>query len=114
MTGADKLSLLGPAPEPAAGATDTAALVETVRQLQARESHLLGLLGSAPDSVLGMDTEGMVTDWNPGAGRVLGWTRAEAMGRRMSELIIPLQYREAHEQGMRRYLQTGMARVLNR
>ncbi len=89
-------------------------LAETVRLLQARESHLSGLLGSAPDSILGMDTEGMVTDWNPGAERVLGWTRAEAIGRRMSELIIPHRYREAHEQGMRRFVQTGQARVLNR
>ncbi len=114
MAGADNLSMLGPAPGIPATTADTAALVEAVRQLQARESHLLGLLGSAPDSVLGMNTEGLVTDWNPGAQRILGWTREEALGRRMSDLIIPLEYREAHEQGMRRYLQTGVARVLNR
>ncbi|APW42162.1 PAS domain S-box protein [Rhodoferax saidenbachensis] len=89
-------------------------LADTVRQLQARENHLEGLLGSAPDSILGMDTEGMVTDWNPGAERVLGWAREEAMGKRMSDLIIPAQYREAHEKGMRRFVQTGEARVLNR
>jgi len=44
----------------------------------------------------------------------LGWTRAEAMGRRLSELIIPHRYREAHEHGMRRFVETGRARVLNR
>ncbi|MDR7306342.1 PAS domain S-box protein [Rhodoferax saidenbachensis] len=89
-------------------------LSETLRQLQASESHLQGLLGSAPDSILGMDTEGFVTDWNPGAERVLGWTRDEALGRRMSELVIPHRFREAHENGMRRFLKTGHAQVLNR
>lgn len=89
-------------------------LSETLRQLQASESHLQGLLGSAPDSILGMDTEGFVTDWNPGAERVLGWTRDEAVGRRMSELVIPHRFRDAHENGMRRFLQTGHAQVLNR
>ena len=89
-------------------------LNETLHHLQARESRLQGLLGSAPDSILGMDTEGFVTDWNPGAERVLGWTRDEAMGKRMSELVIPQRFREAHENGMRRFLQTGHAKVLNR
>ena len=89
-------------------------LQERIKNLEAREARLLGLLGSTPDSVLGMDTEGMVTAWNPGAERILGWSKEEAMGRRMSELIIPPKYREAHENGMRRYLRTGEARVLNR
>lgn len=99
--------------------TDPAALGEadlrqSLEKLRQREHHLLGLLGSAPDSVLGMDARGMVTDWNPGAERILGWTAHEALGRRMSELIIPEQYREAHESGMRRYLSTGKSQVLNR
>ncbi|MBC7917362.1 MAG: PAS domain S-box protein [Rhodoferax sp.] len=89
-------------------------LQERIKSLETRQSQLLGLLGSTPDSVLGMDTEGMVTAWNPGAERILGWSKEEAMGRRMSELIIPPKYREAHENGMRRYLKTGEARVLNR
>jgi PAS domain S-box-containing protein len=114
MPGKDMPSQPGSAPNLTQHDADNAALVETVRQLQARESHLLGLLGSAPDSVLGMNTQGLVTDWNPGAERILGWSREEALGRRMSELIIPLEYRDAHEQGMRRYLETGVARVLNR
>lgn len=98
----------------ATGVGSNAALMASVRQLQAREAHLLGLLESAPDSVLGMDVEGMVTDWNLGAERILGWTREEALGKRMSDLIIPPKYREAHEKGMRKTLETGVARVINR
>lgn len=86
----------------------------SLHELQLRERHLVGLLGSAPDSVLGMDVQGMVTDWNPGAERILGWSPEEAIGRRLSELIVPPRYRQAHEEGMRRYLQTGQSRVLNR
>lgn len=91
-----------------------AVLIESVRHLQAREAHLQGLLESAPDSVMGMNIEGLVTDWSLGAERVLGWTREEAIGKRMSELIIPPKYREAHEKGMRKTLETGVARVINR
>ena len=89
-------------------------LIETIGQLRVREKHLSGLLGSAADSVMGMDTDGNVTEWNPGAERILGWSKAEAIGCNLSELIIPEGLRDAHESGMRRYVETGQARVLNR
>lgn len=89
-------------------------MAEVVRHLQARETHLNNLLDFAPDSIIGMNAEGRVTDWNPGAARILGWTREEAMGQRLSDLVVPLQHREAHEQGLQRFLRTGEAHVLNR
>ena len=42
-------------------------LAQTVQELRDRETHLLGMLDSIPDSMLGMDSNGMITDWNPGA-----------------------------------------------
>ncbi|PAP77123.1 PAS domain S-box protein [Rubrivirga marina] len=32
-------------------------------------------------AVIGMDAEGRITTWSPSAERILGWTRAEAVGR---------------------------------
>ncbi|MDT8989258.1 PAS domain S-box protein [Curvibacter sp. APW13] len=92
-----------------------AAQVEAlVHKLQARETHLNNLLDFAPDSIIGMDAQGHVTDWTPGAVRILGWTREEAVGRRLSDLVIPPHHRQAHEQGLRHFMQTGEARMLNR
>src|SRR5207253_11422291 len=39
-------------------------------------------------------------------------SREEALGARMSSLIIPERYRERHEQGLQRYLTTGEGPVL--
>lgn len=61
-----------------------------------------------------MSSEGVVTGWNLGATHILGWTQQEAMGKRLSDLIIPHHYRDAHEAGMRRYVETGHAKMLNR
>ena len=47
-----------------------------------------------------MDTSGVVRGWNDRAERKFGFTAAEAVGRRMSELIIPERYRDAHEAGL--------------
>src|SRR5580704_19142534 len=34
---------------------------------------------------------------------VFGWSRDEAVGRTMADLIIPERYRKAHRNGLRRY-----------
>ena len=93
---------------------DNAALRAQTQQLATENDHLTRLLESAPESVLGMDRHGIVTDWNRGAQRILGWSAEEAIGQRLSGLIIPTKHRAAHEAGMQRYLQTGQSRVLNR
>ena len=54
-----------------------------------------------------MDTDGLITAWNPAAEATFGWTREEAIGRMVSQTIIPPQFREAHEEGMKRYLRSG-------
>ncbi len=89
------------------------ALQQSVEHLQARESHLLNLLSLARDAVVAMDTQGMVTDWNPAAEKMLGYSRAQAMGAKLSELIIPLAQRPAHEAGLKRYLSTRQPTILN-
>src|SRR5687768_1451800 len=70
------------------------------------------VLKTALDGVIVMDTSGVVRGWNDRAGRKFGISAAEAVGRRMSELIIPERYREAHEAGLARFLATGEGPVL--
>jgi PAS domain S-box-containing protein len=70
------------------------------------------VLKTALDGVIVMDTSGVVRGWNDRAERKFGFTAAEAEGRRMSELIIPERYREAHESGLARFLATGVGPVL--
>nr|WP_295787535.1 PAS domain S-box protein [Rhodoferax sp.] len=88
-------------------------LQQTVERLQARESHLLNLLSLARDAVVAMDTQGMVTDWNPAAEKMLGFSRAEAIGAKLSNLIIPRAHRAAHEAGLQRFLATRQPTILN-
>jgi PAS domain S-box-containing protein len=72
------------------------------------------VLDTALDAVVVMDLEGRVLGWNELARHCFGWSADEATGGRLSELIIPPQHRDAHEQGLRRYLETGVGPVLNR
>ena len=72
------------------------------------------IIESALDAVVTMDMDGLITSWNPQAEVIFGWNAGEVIGRKMSEVIIPPSYREAHERGHRHLIQTGEARVLNR
>jgi PAS domain S-box-containing protein len=61
-----------------------------------------------------LDSDGIVADWNDRAVNVFGWSREEAVGRNMADLITPERYREAHRKGLRRYLQSGQREVIGR
>lgn len=72
------------------------------------------IIETALDAVITIDKSGVITGWSAQAESLFGWPRTEAMGRLLTETIIPERYREAHRLGLQRYVATGDARVLNR
>ncbi len=98
----------------------TVAQVETRRaaaaEEEARESaaRTLLIINTALDAVIGMDAVGRITEWNPQAEAVFGWTRVETIGRSLAETIIPPPYREAHTRGLKHFIATGQGPVLNK
>ena len=84
---------------------------EGIRQSEQRTRVIID---NALDAVVSMDPAGTITDWSAQAERMFGWSRAEAIGRQMSDTIIPAGYREAHEKGLKKFLQTGEGPVLNK
>ena len=72
------------------------------------------IFNSAHDAFVAMDSSGEITAWNPAAEATFGWTVGEAIGRTVAETIIPDELRQAHEQGMKRFLETGEQRVLDK
>jgi PAS domain S-box-containing protein len=79
----------------------------------ASESRTDRILEMALDAVVTMDQDGLITAWNAQAERTFGWGRAAVIGRPMSDVLIPPQYRDRHEQGLRHFLQTGQGPVMN-
>jgi PAS domain S-box-containing protein len=72
------------------------------------------ILAAALDCVIVSDHEGRILDFNPAAERTFGYVREAVLGKKMSEVIIPESLREAHEQGLRRYAETGQTAILGR
>jgi two-component system, sensor histidine kinase and response regulator len=84
------------------------------RALAASEERTRLIVATAHDAFIGMDSAGLVTDWNPRAEATLGWSRKEALGQPMHELIIPPKFREMHVRGLKHFLDTGEGPVLNK
>ena len=72
------------------------------------------ILDSALDCIITMDSRGIVQEFNPAAQRVFGYTRDEAVGHELAELIVPEPLRARHRAGLARYLQTGDGPVLGK
>jgi two-component system sensor histidine kinase/response regulator len=84
------------------------------RRLAESEARARIVINTAPDAFIGMDSEGMILQWNAEAERTFGWTHDEVMGRSVAETIIPPTFREAHVNGLRRFHETGEAPVVNK
>ena len=72
------------------------------------------VLETTLDAVIVMKSDGIVVDWNDRAVSIFGWSREEAVGRTLGELVIPERYREAHKKGLRRYLESRTGEVIGR
>lgn len=82
-------------------------------ELRAREAEIRSVIENANDAYIGLDEEGVVTAWNRHAEETFGWSSGEALGQTLEELIIPPEFQERHRNGMRRYLATRVATVVD-
>ncbi len=84
--------------ERALGAQDAAAAAARL---------LADVLTQAPDAFLSVGADEHILDWNASATALFGWSREEAVGARLSELLVPEEHRAAHCRGFGRVVSTG-------
>jgi PAS domain S-box-containing protein len=87
--------------EDVAGAVEAdVALDHAARQHHQAQTRLRAVLEGAHDAYVSIDAAGVVTQWNASADRLFGHSTAQALGRRVAELIIPERLRAAHAAGL--------------
>jgi PAS domain S-box-containing protein len=86
----------------------------TLPRLSPSRDALRLILETALDAVVVMKSDGVVADWNERAVSIFGWARDEAVGRTMADLIIPERNRQAHKNGLRRYLKSGGGKIIGK
>jgi PAS domain S-box-containing protein len=83
-------------------------------QIVARGEGLRAYLDAALDCVIIADASGRVVEFNPAAERTFGYTRDEALGRTLAELIVPPSLRELHRNAFARFVETREKRLFGR
>ena len=54
-----------------------------------QEASAAALIDGAPVAIVGANCLGAVVEWNATAERLLGWTRAEVLGRQLATVLEP-------------------------
>lgn len=70
------------------------------------------MIAASLDAVITIDESGAVIEFSEAAEQMFGYSREEALGQSIGELIVPHAMRAQHEQGFRRYSEKGEPRVL--
>lgn len=82
--------------------------------LQISEERVHSLIRFSNDPFVAIDSYSNIIEWNPQAEKTFGWTSEEAVGEKISNLIIPEEYRTAHHHGLEKYLHSGEGKILNK
>ena len=95
----------------------TALLIKQKRDeeaLRASEKRKTAILETALDCIITIDHDGTVLEFNPAAERTFGYSREQALGRQMLELIIPKELRERHARDVEDYLASAAPQFARR
>lgn len=86
------------------------------RQVALSRSEALkgAMLASALDAIITMDHRGLVVEFNAAAEQCFGYTRKQAVGNLLADLIVPVHQRERLAEGLERLVETGRSNLLNR
>jgi len=71
------------------------------------------IINSAPDAMVAMNAQGVVTEWNQAAVELFGYSEQEAVGRKLGNLIVPQAWRRAHDHALEQRVPEARSHVIN-
>ena len=89
-------------------------LAAKLQELQASEALKSAIVDHALVALITTDAEGRIVEFNPSAETMFGRKRADVIGQRVSEIVMPERCRGPHEAGMRRMQDGAAPRVLGK
>src|SRR5487761_765715 len=83
------------------------------QELRANETRFRAVSDTANDAVITAGSHGNILYFNPAAERIFGYAAREVLGKPIT-LLMPGRFHHAHEEGFKRFLATGEARVVGK
>lgn len=75
--------------------------------LKASEEMNRAMAEASLDAFITLNRDDEILFWSPAAEKMFGWTREEALGQKLHQLIVPERYRERAYKGLERFSTTG-------
>ena len=94
--------------------TADASLSPELTEARRRLAELESLVENSPVAVVAMDSDERVTDWNPAATALFGYTAAEALGRPIDDLVLGETGRDEGREVTRDAITTGRTQRITR
>jgi PAS domain S-box-containing protein len=85
----------------------------TETALTESEGRFRAVMQSAAEAIVCADRQGCVLFWNKAAERLFGYSEQEVFGQPLL-IIMPARFREAHQERLKRYEQTGEIVAIDR
>lgn len=79
--------------------------------LARRERHLHSILATVPDAMVVIDPVGAILSFSTTAERLFGYSEADVLGKNV-KILMPNPDRDQHDDYIRRYMETGVPRVI--
>lgn len=79
--------------------------------LARRERHLESILATVPDAMIVINPAGKMLSFSAAAERLFGYSEVAVVGKNVS-MLMPSPDRERHDDYIRRYLETGVPRII--
>lgn len=83
-------------------------------ELKESEEKLRKLTESAQDAIIIIDSKGNVSEWNDAAEKIFGYTKGEALGKNVHELIAPQRYLGAFYENFENFVKTGNGNAIGK
>lgn len=66
-------------------------------QLRDAMQRIAAIIETAQDAFIAVGPDGYITDWNPAAEHMFGWSRQQAVGKSYIEMLVPQRFRAQQE-----------------
>ena len=86
-------------------ARDSTTRLQEQKALRESEQMAQAIIESSLDAFVQLDEKGTILRWSPNAEAMLGWSRDEAVGRNLRDLIVPVESRAANLKRIEEFLQ---------
>jgi diguanylate cyclase (GGDEF)-like protein/PAS domain S-box-containing protein len=86
---------------------------DTEQALRERQAELDAVIEQARDAYICTDEQNIVIGWNRQAEKMFGWSRNEALGRSMFDLMIPAEVAPMIREDIRRFADIGKSDMMD-